>query len=131
MDASDDPDAPLENFNELDAAGYAIAADVSLETEQEGRYFMVEQQLFEKFRDLAEGLVRLKTQSTWCRADYGPCHACPSTLPPLWACTNETICKNCQSRGATLCTTTIWYSFVLILWWKKLFFLVQKHWLLI
>ncbi|NCF75859.1 MAG: TonB-dependent receptor [Proteobacteria bacterium] len=50
VDASDDPDAPLENFNELDAAGYAIAADVSLETEQEGRYFMVEQQLFEKFR---------------------------------------------------------------------------------
>ena len=50
VDASDNPDAPLENFNELDAAGYAIAADVSLETEQEGRYFMVEQQLFEKFR---------------------------------------------------------------------------------
>jgi TonB-dependent receptor len=50
VDASDDPDAPLKNFNELDAAGYTIAADVSLETEQDGRYFMVEQQLFEKFR---------------------------------------------------------------------------------
>ena len=50
VDASDEPDAPLENFNELDAAGYTIAADVSLETEQDGRYFMVEQQLFEKFR---------------------------------------------------------------------------------
>ncbi len=48
--ASDDPDAPLKNFNELDASGYAIAADISLETEQDGRYFMVEQQLFEKFR---------------------------------------------------------------------------------
>lgn len=50
VDASGDPNAPLTNFDQLDAAGYAVAADISLETEQDGRYIMLEQQLFEKFR---------------------------------------------------------------------------------
>jgi len=47
---SDDTDAPMSNFNGLDASGYAVAADISLATEQDGRYIMLEQQLFEKFR---------------------------------------------------------------------------------
>jgi TonB-dependent receptor len=50
VDASDDPNAPLKNFDGLDASGYAVAADIALETVQDGRYFMLEQQLFEKFR---------------------------------------------------------------------------------
>jgi len=50
---SNDPNAPLENFDLLGGSDYAIAADISLETEQLGRYFMFEQQLFEKFRLIA------------------------------------------------------------------------------
>lgn len=50
IDASDDPNAPLKFFDGLVGSGYFVAADIALQTEQDGRYFMLEQQLFEKFR---------------------------------------------------------------------------------
>jgi outer membrane receptor protein involved in Fe transport len=50
VDASGDPNAPMGNFDGLGASDYKVAADISLETEQDGRYIMFEQQFFEKFR---------------------------------------------------------------------------------
>ncbi|MGJ8638849.1 MAG: TonB-dependent receptor domain-containing protein [Opitutaceae bacterium] len=51
--ASSDDSAPLENFDDLIPSGYAVAADVDLESDSTGKYFMIDQKLFDDFRLIA------------------------------------------------------------------------------
>lgn len=45
-----DPDVPLGGHNDRYATAYEVAADISLETESNGRYLMLDQQIAEKYR---------------------------------------------------------------------------------
>lgn len=42
--------APFENFDDLQASGYELSANVDLFTESDGQYLMLDQKLFDKFR---------------------------------------------------------------------------------
>jgi outer membrane receptor protein involved in Fe transport len=48
--AGDIDETPFENFDNLEASGYEISANVDLFTESDGRYFMLDQTFFEKLR---------------------------------------------------------------------------------
>lgn len=48
--AGDLSDSPFSNFDQLQASGYDVAADINLKTESSGRYFMIDQTLLDDFR---------------------------------------------------------------------------------